>query len=129
MSECRTGLPSWSGSRLRSINQHMVPGAILWRLALDDFTTFFRTQVALTLTPVHDCRLRAATGAVIFYIALLGGFILREDSFLTDKNNRVARPSRKELAAVFVYMNEKTFNTLEKMMMLRPLTGTGGRLK
>ncbi len=96
---------------------------------MDDFTTFFRTQVALTLTPVHDCRLRAATGAVIFYIALLGGFILREDSFLTDKNNRVARPSRKELAAVFVDMNEKTFNTLEKMMMLRPLAGTGGRLK
>ncbi len=37
--------------------------------------------------------------------------------------------AKKELAAVFIDMNEKTFNTLEKMMMLRPLSGDGGRLK
>lgn len=36
---------------------------------------------------------------------------------------------KKEMAAVFVDMNETTFNTLEKMMMLRPLAGDGGRLK
>jgi len=37
--------------------------------------------------------------------------------------------AKKELAAVFVDMSEITFNTLEKMMMLRPVSGQKGRLK
>ena len=56
------------------------------------------------------------------------------DTFVVIDGNATCKAmwvdaTKKELAAVFVYMNEKTFNTLEKMMMLRPLTGTGGRLK
>ena len=37
--------------------------------------------------------------------------------------------STKEQVEVFLDLNKKTFNTLEKMMMLRPLAGDGGRLK
>jgi len=37
--------------------------------------------------------------------------------------------TKKELVAVFLDMNSKTFDTLEKMMMLRPVTSKGGRLK
>ncbi len=37
--------------------------------------------------------------------------------------------SSKEQVEVFLDLNKKTFNILEKMMLLRPLAGDGGRLK
>ncbi|MBC8445311.1 MAG: hypothetical protein H8D75_01600 [Rhodospirillaceae bacterium] len=67
-----------------------------------------------------------------------GDEIIIEDLLMADDSRiKVNAPglimrldaSKKEMAAVFVNMNEKTFNTLEKMMMLRPLAGDGGRLR
>jgi hypothetical protein len=67
-----------------------------------------------------------------------GDEIVIEDLLMADDSrvrvNSAAKvmrldASKKEMAAVFLDMNEKTFNTLEKMMMLRPLSGDGGRLK
>lgn len=67
-----------------------------------------------------------------------GDEIVIEDLLMADDSrvrvNSAAKVMRldaakKELAAVFLDMNTKTFDTLEKMMMLRPLAGDGGRLK
>ena len=67
-----------------------------------------------------------------------GDEILIEDLLMADDSRvRVQAPGKvmrydaatKEMAVVFMDMNEATFNTLEKMMMLRPLAGSGGRLK
>ena len=67
-----------------------------------------------------------------------GDEIIIEDLLMADdsrvKVNSAAKvmrldASKKEMAAVFLDMNSKTFDTLEKMMMLRPLAGDGGRLK
>jgi len=64
--------------------------------------------------------------------------IVVEDLLMADdsriKVNATAKVIRleaasKEMAGVFVDMNSKTFDTLEKMMMLRPLAGDHGRLK
>lgn len=71
-------------------------------------------------------------------VAKEGDEIVIEDLLMADDSrvrvNATAKVMRldavkKELAAVFIDINEKTFNTLEKMMMLRPLSGDGGRLK
>ncbi|MBC8270229.1 MAG: hypothetical protein H8E36_15930 [Rhodospirillaceae bacterium] len=67
-----------------------------------------------------------------------GDEIIIEDLLMADdsrvKVNSAAKvmrldASKKEMAAVFLDINTKTFDTLEKMMMLRPLAGDGGRLK
>lgn len=67
-----------------------------------------------------------------------GDEVIIEDLLMADDSRvKVNAPgkvmrldaTKKEMAAVFMDMNEKTFNTLEKMMMLRPLAGDGGRLK
>jgi len=60
-------------------------------------------------------------------------FLMSDDSRATvNATAKVVRTNamRKEMAATFVDIDEKTFNLLEKMMMLRPTTeGGGGRLE
>lgn len=67
-----------------------------------------------------------------------GDKIIIEDLLMADDSrvrvNSTAKVIRldagkKEMAAVFIDLNKQTFDTLEKMMMLRPLAGDGGRLK
>jgi hypothetical protein len=58
--------------------------------------------------------------------------LMADDSrIVVNATARVMRldAANKELAAVFTNMNSTTFDTLEKMMMLRPLAGKKGRLK
>jgi len=59
-------------------------------------------------------------------------FLMADDSRVrVNAQAKVLRvdETKKEMVAVFLDMSANTYNTLEKMIMLRPVSGKKGRLK
>ena len=59
-------------------------------------------------------------------------FLMADDSrIMVNAQAKILRldATKKEMVAVFLDMSANTYNTLEKMIMLRPVSGKKGRLK